>query len=366
MIHAATLVLENGFVSLAATYRSAFPNSSYTAEHARQRLLQLPLMCFLIGHASEGNAQYILMENNPGASHQKLRIMIDGLSSLYTQSMKTPCLDRASMDCLLLLGQSERERTCIKYLVCKASGISCTKARKLYGFDNMSTKNDTVNKAIVDIQSIREAIDNIAAVEDKVLLSNFSIEQESASNMEDDTFIVPSNTEEDTFVQELVPSSTEDDTFVVPSNTEEDTFVQELVPSSTEEDTFVVLNTEEDTFVVPSNTEEDTFVQELVPSSTEEDTFVVPSNTEEDTFVQELVPSNTEEDTFVVPSNTEEDTFVIPSNTEEDTFVQELVPSSTEEDTFVVLNTEEDTFVYYVPTEFGPRKTGITFYRNVG
>uniref|UniRef100_A0A1X7VJG4 Uncharacterized protein n=1 Tax=Amphimedon queenslandica TaxID=400682 RepID=A0A1X7VJG4_AMPQE len=260
----------------------------------------------------------------------------------------------------------------------------------MYGFDNMSTKNDAVNKAIVDIQSIREAIDHIAAVEDKVLLSNFSIEQESTSNMEDDMFIVPSNTEEDTFVQELVPSRTEEDTFVVPSNTEEDTFVQELVPSSTEEvtfvvpsnteedtylqelvpssteeDTFVVLNTEEDTFVVPSNTEEDTFVvpsnteedtfvQELVPSSTEEDTFVV-LNTEEDTFVQELVPSsteddtfvvlNTEEDTFVVPSNTEEDTFVVPSNTEEVSFVQELVPSSTEDNTFVVLNTEEDTFV---------------------
>ena len=79
MIHATTLVLENGFVSLAATHRSAFPNVSYTAERARQRLLQLPVMCFLIGHVSEVTAQYILMENDPVASHQKFHIMIDGL-----------------------------------------------------------------------------------------------------------------------------------------------------------------------------------------------------------------------------------------------------------------------------------------------
>lgn len=50
------------------------------------------------------------MENDPGVSHQKLHIMIDSLSSLHTQSMKTPCLNRASM---LLLGQSEKEQTCI-------------------------------------------------------------------------------------------------------------------------------------------------------------------------------------------------------------------------------------------------------------
>ena len=54
--------------------------------------------------------------------------------------------------------------------------LSSTKARKLYGFDNMSTKSDAVSKAILDIQSIREAIDNIAAVENKVLLSNFGMD----------------------------------------------------------------------------------------------------------------------------------------------------------------------------------------------
>lgn len=65
--------------------------------------------------------------------------MINTLSSLCTQPMKIPCLDKASMRLLLLLGQSERERACIKS-VCKASGISSTKARKLYCFENMSSK----------------------------------------------------------------------------------------------------------------------------------------------------------------------------------------------------------------------------------
>ena len=204
MLHAATLVLENGCISLAVAYRSAFPNTAYSAECARRRLLHLPVMCFFIGHVSEGTAQYILMENIPGANHHKFRIIIDALSSLCTQPMKTPCLDKSSIRLLLLLGQSERERECVKYSVCKASGILSTKARKLYGFENMSSKCNEVDGAILEIQNIREVIDEIAAVEDKALLSNFGIDLEFENSSDSESMDEPM--EDDTFVQELVPS----------------------------------------------------------------------------------------------------------------------------------------------------------------
>lgn len=79
------------------------------------------------------------------------------MNSLANMALKkVQPLDKACVKTLLSLGQTERERTCLRYVITKASDLS---SRKLYGFENMSKR---INEAIKAIQDVREAIDELA------------------------------------------------------------------------------------------------------------------------------------------------------------------------------------------------------------
>jgi len=86
----------------------------------------------------------------------------------------------------LNLAQSDRERQCICYAVFKASGITPTQARHIYGFDSMSQSASKVEETIHDARKIREAIQDISAIQDEALLMQFGlVEQEGSSSSED-------------------------------------------------------------------------------------------------------------------------------------------------------------------------------------
>ena len=76
---------------------------------------------------------------------------------------------------LLRLAQSDRERECIKYAVCKTSGISATGARRLYGFENMDEHSSRVEQAIAEVQQIYEVIEDIASIRDKAALATLGV-----------------------------------------------------------------------------------------------------------------------------------------------------------------------------------------------
>ena len=104
------------------------------------------------------------MEHILGANDFKLNVVVNALSCTAQKSL--PNFDKRC--CLVLVNLKEK-----KYAVCKASNLSATKARRLYGFENMGETFSKVEEAIVETESIREAIDELASVEDRAMLASF-------------------------------------------------------------------------------------------------------------------------------------------------------------------------------------------------
>ena len=81
-----------------------------------------------------------------------------------------PSMTKDQLIQLLTLTQSDREREVIKYAVYKSSGLTPSAARRLYGFEEMSRREDMVKGAIQDAQNIRESTDMLVQAKDKDIL----------------------------------------------------------------------------------------------------------------------------------------------------------------------------------------------------
>ena len=81
---------------------------------------------------------------------------------------------------LLNIAQSDRERKCLRHAIYSASGTTPTEAQRKLGLHSMGRVSREVEKALFEAQSIREAIFNLAQVEDQVLLESFGIEIKNA------------------------------------------------------------------------------------------------------------------------------------------------------------------------------------------
>ena len=79
MLKVAKIVLEQGYCTLSDAFRLASPMVKYTAEHARRKLLQMPLTCIRIGDPSKGQSFSILMEQYLGTDYAKLGGITNGL-----------------------------------------------------------------------------------------------------------------------------------------------------------------------------------------------------------------------------------------------------------------------------------------------
>ena len=185
MLKVANTILEQGYCTLSDAFRLASPTVKYTAEHARRKLLQMPLVCIRIGDPSKGQSFSILMERFPGTDYTKLGGIINGL--LSAQCCKGNTLQKSVVKMLLSIAKSDRERKCLRYAI--SSGMTPTQARRQYGFQNIQQNTKEVEAALSDIQCIREAISDLASIEDTALLKSFGIDVESSpssSESEDD------------------------------------------------------------------------------------------------------------------------------------------------------------------------------------
>lgn len=73
-------VLEQGYCILAEAFKLASPGVKYTAEHARRKFLQMPLISIRIGDPSRGQSFSILMETFAGMDYSKVGLILSGLS----------------------------------------------------------------------------------------------------------------------------------------------------------------------------------------------------------------------------------------------------------------------------------------------
>ena len=94
---------------------------------------------------------------------------------------------------LLSASESVAERERLTYGIAKSSGLSHTKLRQLYGFENL--QQDKVENALREIRQIREAVESIASIQEKAVLRSIGIEVESDEDSEQDESETDSNLE---------------------------------------------------------------------------------------------------------------------------------------------------------------------------
>lgn len=184
MLQVAQLVLSEGYCSLPHAFNIVSPEVKYTAERARRKLLQMPLVSICVGDPSKGKAFTILLEHCHGVDYSKMSMVINGMvSSCTTQNPHV--LEKDCVKMLLSLAESDRERECIRYTIFKASGMSATRARRHYGFEQMAECSAQVEKAMVEVQQIRETVEDIAKIQNRALLSSFGISIESSDSSDE-------------------------------------------------------------------------------------------------------------------------------------------------------------------------------------
>ena len=178
-------VLKFGYAKLSDCFKSSFPNQTYKADLARQRLLQMPLVCIRYGDV--GATAWYLVEYNPGIDYLRFAQFLHAFVSNLCPK-RQPAMDKRQVKSLLQLAQSSRERELIRYAVYKSSGVTQSTARKVYGFENMLQREKRIEECIAEAQSIHEAIDQLARTQDQAVLLACGIQLLSESDTEDETY----------------------------------------------------------------------------------------------------------------------------------------------------------------------------------
>ena len=87
---------------------------------------------------------------------------------------------------VLAAAESDAERERITYAVAAASGKSNTKLRSAYRFEDIQRRKERAENALREARKIREAVDSIASIQEKAVLSSFGIQVDSDDSDEDE------------------------------------------------------------------------------------------------------------------------------------------------------------------------------------
>jgi hypothetical protein len=125
-------------------------------------------------------------------------------------------LRKETVDEFLKLAESHRERQRLKYAIVKSAGMSSSRARDLYGFNDMSSKISEVESALEESATIRDAIENIAEVKDQAILRSLAIYDTTTESEDEGETSDGSETDSD------IPGDDEDILFTVDAATNMD------------------------------------------------------------------------------------------------------------------------------------------------
>ena len=104
-------VLEKGYIVLSEAFRLASPDVKYSAEHARRKFLQVPLVAIRIGNPARGQSSSVLMEMFSGMDYSQLGRLLNNL--VLNTATKGVALEKSVVKVLLRFAQSDRERMCM-------------------------------------------------------------------------------------------------------------------------------------------------------------------------------------------------------------------------------------------------------------
>ena len=188
LLKVADTILKEGACPLRQAFDLISPGVSYDTEKARRKLFVMPLATVRLGDPSSGVASTLLMEFIRGVDYQNIASILNKVKS---PGAKNNRLDKTSVQKLLGLATSDRDRECIRYALFKASAMTQTWARREYGFENMDARAIEVEKCLVEAQEIRKATDELACIQDRAFLTTLGVVSDSddsvSSSDEDDT-----------------------------------------------------------------------------------------------------------------------------------------------------------------------------------
>ena len=165
-LNVAKYIKQEGYITLKHAFEMCSPGVTYTSNHAKRKLLQMPCTNYAVFQA---------LLNEVLAKTVETRV------SFVTKD---------ELKCLLALAESEAEKERIKYAVVKSAGMSADKANKVFGFHNMNRRAEAVELAYKEACDIKDSIMNIAHLKDRALLGSFrlqdTISDDENSDSEDD------------------------------------------------------------------------------------------------------------------------------------------------------------------------------------
>lgn len=175
-------ILARRFLTLADAFKLCSPNVKYKSFHARRKLLQMPLAVVGVGSLEQGTfCLYLLKKQQPANLYVIQSLMNETTKQKETQQG----INKEDVKKLLNLAESESERERLKYAVVKSAGISNTKAKSIYGFQNMGAKKPKVEQAMEEACAIKDAIEKIAKIKEKAVLQSLGVYETSESQESD-------------------------------------------------------------------------------------------------------------------------------------------------------------------------------------
>ena len=181
MLQVATTIHKEGYCTLSDAFSVVSPCVRYTAQHARSKLLQMPLACLRVDYRP-GVSKCFLVEHHPSVNYENLTSLLRCIMERQQPKSSVPPLDKATVKSLLGLCQSDKERECIRYAVFKASGVSSTQARKQFGFENMVERSKRVEACIDHAKYIRKSLDELARSRERSVLMSLGIQPDSSDS----------------------------------------------------------------------------------------------------------------------------------------------------------------------------------------
>ena len=166
---------------LSEGFKFAFPSQVYKSDIAIQRFLQMPLASIRVGTPQSGKSAWFLVEYVEGVDYVNFARFSESVFKFRNPTTLIG-MDKNKIKALLGLATSDRERELIRYSVFKSSGLTQTGARKKFGFEGMDSRAQRVEKCVEAAQSIREAIDKLALLQDKALLASMGFKAELSSS----------------------------------------------------------------------------------------------------------------------------------------------------------------------------------------
>ena len=169
-------ICSEGICELSSLYREVFPTLQYQSDKAVRKLMQLPVAIFKLEFSGPGSQRLYVSEIRAMVDYDAFCQVCQMVFSSETMNRKEKGLTKEALDLSCQLATSESDRCLIKYSVCKSQGLSAKKAKTEYGFNDLHSKGDMIMKAVEQAQAIRDAVMQLASVNNKATLKSLGYE----------------------------------------------------------------------------------------------------------------------------------------------------------------------------------------------